>query len=210
MVSAAKAFAKEPPREDLTDLKAVVRDFKWRYQDRALTDQVILYTFKAKSYKHAVRRACASRDKRGKMHNHQSRVREKDRQKLAKILLANEKKIRKRVDKAEAKGNYWRTGFDVLYEFIEAQEIKGIGPVTCYDVAVRLGAWLGVEPKSLYLHAGVRSGARALLGPDSVDGIDRLPLSILPSPLDRLRADDVEDIMCTYREVFEDWRRIGG
>jgi hypothetical protein len=208
VVSAARFLASEPPRRPLNDLWAVCEDFKWRFADRDLTDQVIDWCRRATSWKHAVKRACGARGENGKMHNHQSRVKEKDRKRLADALIGSEKEIRKGVGKADAGGSYWYTGFDYLYDWINEHSGSGIGPVTTYDVAVRVGAWLRIEPKSLYLHAGVMAGAKALLGPDATQGMARLPMSILPDPLSEMPADTVEDILCTYREIFEGWRRI--
>jgi hypothetical protein len=88
----------------------------------------------------------------------------------------------------------------------------GIGPVTVYDVAVRIGAFLGIEPNKVYMHAGVKQGLKALesvlpYGSDLLGAhtLHRVPMYLFPKPFNRMKADDVEDILCTYREVFLTW-----
>jgi hypothetical protein len=207
MVSAAKAFAKEPPREPLTSLDAIVRDFQWRYVERKKTDQVIKYCAEAPNLRDAIDRAVRARDENGKHHNHQSKVDLGARMVLGKTLTDNRKALRRCAD------------FDALHDFIDENKPYGIGPVTVYDVAVRVGAWLDLEPMSVYMHAGVRQGFKALQA--ALDGFDhdgtdkftdpflarydRIPIEWFPTPLGQMRADDVEDILCTYREVFDTW-----
>ena len=79
-------------------------------------------------------------------------------------------------------------------------EIPGIGPLTIYDTACRIGAYLAVEPSKIYLHAGTRSGASAL-GLDS----DNSTLSItdLPKAFQCLKASEIEDCLCIYKEDLQ-------
>jgi hypothetical protein len=207
-VSAAKAFAQEPPRERLDNLDAIVRDFKWRFQDRNKTDQVIFWCRNSPNFATAVRRAVEARDENGKHHNHQSKVDITARRKLgSKIIKRKDKILRMK-------------HFDRLHDLIDEIKPYGIGPVTVYDTAVRVGAYLRLEPESVYMHAGVRQGFKALQqamdGMPTDDGVHgwtdpsvarsaRVHLRSFPSPLRSLPADDVEDILCTYREVFLGW-----
>lgn len=208
MVSALKAFSKEPPRQRLTTLDAIVEDFQWRYKDRAKTDQVVAFCRDAEDFPTAVQRAVEARDAQGKHHNHQSKV----------DLTARRKFGRKIIRKAQA-GRLDLTDFDAFHDGIDEIKPYGIGPVTVYDTAIRVGAYLGIEPDSVYMHAGVRQGMRALgdalLRRGAMKGRgaflaraakgDKVRLKKFPPPLNRLKADDVEDILCTYREVFETW-----
>lgn len=123
------------------------------------------------------------------MHNHQSKVKERDRQRLAIRILT-------RIP-PEHRGF---TDFDDLHDTIEELRPDGIGPVTTYDVAVRIAAFLGIEPDSLYLHAGVQEGWTALVG--RTPGLKRVPRWAWPEPLRVLPADEVEDFLCTYRSIF--------
>ena len=77
--------------------------------------------------------------------------------------------------------------------------LHGIGELTVYDTAVRLGAHLGLEPQMVYLHAGTRAGAHAL-GLTGQRG--RLAMSRLPSAFRRLSAREAEDCLCIYKDVL--------
>ena len=57
-----------------------------------------------------------------------------------------------------------------------AADFHGIGSLTVYDTATRIGAFLKLEPDRVYLHAGTRDGARAL----GFDQRDSLSASELP------------------------------
>ena len=213
MVSAQKAFSKEPPRRPLTDLSAVVEDFRWRYQDRKLTDQVVTYCRDAPNLREAIRRAVLARDANGKHHNHQSKVDLDARRKFGNKIWSRHAEVRRLVRTADPAEDWLWSKFDGLHELLDDIKPYGIGPVTVYDVAVRVGAYLGIAPRSVYMHAGVKQGYKALYEamadmdwvlPGSVP---RIPLSYFPTPLSELPADDVEDLLCTYREVFEGWGR---
>lgn len=209
MVSAAKAFVKEPPKRPLDNLEAIVEDFQWRYVDRKKTDQVIKYCGESTNLAVAVRRAVEARDEFGKHHNHQS-----------KVDITARRKFGAKIIHRAARGALPLTDFDKLYDTLDFIKPYGIGPVTVYDVAVRIGAYTGAEPKSVYMHAGVRQGFKALqnafdrMGNEAegwhlIVGVsprqEKVKLDHFPPPLNKMKADDVEDILCTYREVFETW-----
>lgn len=221
MVDAAKAFAKEPPRTPLVDLEAIVADFQWRYVERKKTDQVIRYCRKSKNFAEAVRRAVESRDKDGKHHNHQSKVDITARRQFGSRIIAYKKDIKRIRDHTgpgdDVFSEFYRP-FDALHDLFDSIKPFGIGPVTVYDVAVRVGAFLEIEPESVYMHAGVKQGLKALIDAmgrasdpklaaaiHGAEKLPRVPMYLFPKPLKKMRADDVEDILCTYREVFETW-----
>jgi hypothetical protein len=67
--------------------------------------------------------------------------------------------------------------FAELFEMIHTavHPIPGLGELYVYDTALRIGAKLNLLPDKAYLHAGTRSGARAL-------GLDaRAEVSLLKS-----------------------------
>lgn len=208
MVDAAKAFSKEPPKEPLTSLRAIVEDFQWRYVDRKKTDQVIAFCANAPDFPTAVKRAVEARDALGKHHNHQS-----------KVDIQSRRLFGRRIIRRAQRGALDLTEFDEMHDTLDDIKPFGIGPVTVYDVAVRIGAYLGIEPRSVYLHAGVRQGYKSMVdallrvegvAPDTEQMYDArrwpsVPLAYFPTPLRDMRADDVEDILCTYRGVFEGW-----
>jgi hypothetical protein len=89
------------------------------------------------------------------------------------------------------------TSFDARFEQVHEviSPIRGIGPLTVYDTALRIGARLGLSPQKVYLHAGTRHGAAVLgFGPDRPS----ISLSELPKPLDELNAEEAEDVLCIY------------
>lgn len=204
MVSAQKAFSKEPPRRPLDNLVAIVEDFQWRYVDRKKTDQVIEYCGDSPNFAVAVRRAVEARDANGKHHNHQSKVDITARRKFGAtiIRLISRRQLPLR-------------DFDAMHDTLDRYKPYGIGPVTVYDVAIRLAAYLGTQPSSVYLHAGVRQGLKAFNGAlertdapyDMTEWLraDKVPIKAFPPPFNKMPADDVEDILCTYREVFDEW-----
>jgi hypothetical protein len=187
-------FKSHPPRRPLTSLQAIVDDWNDRFgkdgPERHRRDMVVDYCIASNSLDEAIKRACASRAANGKCHNHQSRVKEADRQwfadRIADFLVCVGKKPR---------------NFDELHDLLEVIAPDGVGPVTIYDVATRIGAYLKLEPTSLYLHAGVRVGWERLHG-RCAPATKRIPIKSLPKELHQLDADSLEDFFCTYREYF--------
>jgi hypothetical protein len=88
--------------------------------------------------------------------------------------------------------------FDELHEIVRevAQRIPGIKDLTIYDTAHRLGAYLGLRPKHVYLHAGAREGADAL---GIIGDKTRLHISELPGAFRQLMPEQAEDCLCIYK-----------
>lgn len=208
-----REFTKTPPLEPLTSLAAIVRDFRWRFP-RDRRDMVWEYCREAPTLHKAIKRACDSRNAEGKVHNHQSRVWQPNRDALADLLGANALAIRRVLRGVEQRGG---DRFDALHDEVDRLKPAGIGPVTVYDVATRIGAYLDVHPTSLYLHAGVRQGLYALLWAtddqwslgnqrnfSTVKRVERDTLLRWWPSLEPLPTDEIEDFLCTYRDVFAD------
>lgn len=91
------------------------------------------------------------------------------------------------------------TSFDDLHARVTTAigALHGIGELTVYDTALRIGAKLGLLPKRVYLHSGTRVGARAL-------GLNWRATTIemrdLPRELRALRAHEVEDCLCIFKD----------
>ena len=87
--------------------------------------------------------------------------------------------------------------FDALIRLVDEKigGIAGIGALTVYDIAHRIGAYLRKEPTRVYLHAGTRVGALALGIEDNV-----FDPKILPKAFSRLSAAEVEDCLCIYKD----------
>lgn len=207
----SKLFKLYPPREPLDSLEAIVRDWRWRTAPEehlaAKRDDVVMLAASQKTFRDAVNVACASRRPNGLMHNHQTKVPEWTRD-----LFADQITGVWRYDWMKFKSGPNR--FDRWHDAIEEIRPRGIGPVTTYDVAVRIGAFMEIEPESLYLHAGVRLGWLALEGvpgtcvevdvhdPRFLRGAKRVRRQWWPKIFRDFKADDFEDFLCTYRAVF--------
>jgi hypothetical protein len=95
------------------------------------------------------------------------------------------------------------TTFEKLHDLVEAEikPIKGIGALTVYDVAHRIGAFCRLAPALVYLHAGTLEGAGAL-------GINcksrKLEMNQLPHEFHLLRPYEVEDCLCIYKARIKD------
>jgi hypothetical protein len=139
--------------------------------------------FKRCSRQRAIEFAALSKREDGSRHPHQNRIPEK--------TLA---KAEKRLQKCAPEIQHCRS-FDELHDLIcqEFEDISGIGKLTRYDIATRIGAHLGLEPKLVYLHAGAAAAAKRLgFHGDTIDPNE------LPAAFHRLRPDEIEDCLCVY------------
>lgn len=92
------------------------------------------------------------------------------------------------------------TSFDDLHDVVAGAlaAVPGIGALTDYDIATRIGAFLRLAPTSVYLHAGTAVGAQAFgvrSRPDVPVERDRFP-----PPLCDLPAADIENLLCIYKD----------
>jgi len=81
--------------------------------------------------------------------------------------------------------------------------VKGVGELTIYDTANRIGAHLGLKPEHIYLHAGTKKGAEKLLGhrikAKHINAHD-LPPAFQNKALSNAA---LEDILCIYKDQFD-------
>jgi hypothetical protein len=91
--------------------------------------------------------------------------------------------------------------FDALFGLIERTvlPIPGAGEMLVYDIAQRLGLFMGFQPDKVYMHRGTRVGAKAL-------GLSArrkaIPLSDFPKALAFLGSYRLEDVLCIYRAAL--------
>jgi hypothetical protein len=79
-------------------------------------------------------------------------------------------------------------------------EIKGIGDLTVYDIAQRIGLYLSLQPELVYLYAGTRLGAKTLgLGRRQA----KLSINELPVPFSLLTPSEIEDCLCIYKDELQ-------
>jgi len=74
--------------------------------------------------------------------------------------------------------------------------IRGLGEMYIYDAALRMGAYLRLNPAYVYLHRGTRVGAKAL---GLAVNRPYLEKAELPNDLQVLSADNIETFLCIYR-----------
>jgi hypothetical protein len=135
----------------------------------------------------AVQDAALAVNERGQRYRHQQRIPEATRSASCEVLLSALDQIATCAD------------FEALLTLIE-DKVDGIakaGELYCYDTALRVAAKLELRPQKVYLHAGTRIGAKAL-------GLNyrarALEITELPEELRELPADEIEDILCIYKD----------
>lgn len=134
----------------------------------------------------AISRAAAAKGEDGKRLSHQCRL-------LKTVIPTASAKLRRAVKTFQRA----RT-FDELFNMIQVVigHIPGVGPLYVYDTALRLGAFLGLQPAEVYLHAGARDGAKRLLGNFAVSMV---PLTQFPAVFHVLSPYEMENLLCCYR-----------
>ena len=90
--------------------------------------------------------------------------------------------------------------FHDLFLLTQAIKPSGIGSLSTYDFALRVGMSLGLEPMYIYLHAGARIGAENLLGEDKVNNRGYLCLEEIPEPLRYMEPYHIENFFCIHKD----------
>ncbi len=152
------------------------------------------YYRSASSLREVIWLAATARTIDGKKHDHQSRSPLPVLEEAAKCLG----RIVHRIEACQT--------FSKLYNTVEEAilPIHGIGNLTVYDTALRIGAKLNLFPEEVYLHRGTREGATAL-GLDA--GGKSISPAVLPHELSRLEPYEIEDCLCIYKGDLKRIRR---
>jgi len=184
--------ARPPCRPDDTDELATYSDVVAAYirDHRPGALRRLRFFRECETLKRAIEYAARCKLPSGKRHPHQYRIPKKVLAEAERRLLACAAELRECQTFAE------------LHELVRDRisGIKGIGPLTVYDVSHHLGAHFGLEPEAVYLHAGTSGGARAL-GLDHT--AESLGMAELPAEFRRLRPHEVEDSLCLYKDELE-------
>lgn len=99
--------------------------------------------------------------------------------------------------------------FDEILEFLTLRGVKknfehinGIGELTEYDIALRIGACYGIYPQKVYLHAGTREGAKRI----GIKTYKRkyLEISELPKWLQVVEPHLIEDFLCICKDCLSE------
>jgi len=184
-----REFAARPPTTKLNSITALWKDYLARYVNSGRGDPCLPYTLKARTLEEAIYRACMSRGEDGTLWHHQGRVWRKN-------LEAYNVRLQFRYfDAIEESEHFWEL---MIHMRRAAAETHGIGPVTEYDVGMRVGGWLGLEPEHLYFHAGVTEGLKAL-GVNIPRGVYCIDRERLPEFFWNKNLDIVESFLCGYR-----------
>ena len=166
--------------QSLRFLDAIVRAYCNDYRDAATREYA--YWANHSSFNLAIQTAALSTLPCGKRHPHQRRI-------PANTLRCAAYSLTKQG--LAASGT-----FHDLHQTVHAtiSNIGRIGELAVYDIACRIGAYLGLTPDRVYLHAGTRRGARALaLRGSSIGKQD------LPRAFQVLSPAEIEDCLCIYK-----------
>lgn len=98
--------------------------------------------------------------------------------------------------------------FDELLAYVEeillfpGNKSDGIGKLAAYDTSLRIGYFLGLLPKFIYLHAGVRVGVQRL----NIDirGREKIARTELPKAFQQLSPSECENCICIF------YGKVGG
>ncbi len=93
--------------------------------------------------------------------------------------------------------------FDSLLEEIERAvlPIPGLNDLYAYDTATRIGAFLNIWPKHVYLYTGTRTGAKQI----GIVTKKRLVLfTSLPAPLQELEPYEAEEALSNLKKLISD------
>ena len=88
--------------------------------------------------------------------------------------------------------------FDQILSVVEANRLKGFGELAIYDTALRVGHLLNHLPERVYLHAGVRDGARTFRIEHAAS--QWIEVGELPSFLQGIEPFIVEEFLCIYKD----------
>lgn len=172
--------------------KRIIEIYGRRYKENLIKDMEFYKCLNG--IKEAIEYAGMARNHKNKTHSHQRRVGKNKLKRLKEELLKHMGEIEKCQD------------FEELINTVEkyTKNIEGIGKLTIYDTSLRIGFFLGIYPKKIYLHAGTRKGALHLLGKEKIKGRKFLLKEELPKEFRELEPYEIEDILCIFKDKFKD------
>jgi hypothetical protein len=195
-VSAESSFCDEPSHRRIDGLNDLVRDYK--DLGRPKVERELREFRDERSLRRAVRRAGLAQDISGKKLRHQYLIPPAVLREWSRILVGRVKEI-----------GACRQ-FPDLHEILRetGRTIRGIGRLTAYDTALRIGAFRGLHlpPDAVYLHAGAKIGAKAM----GFVGRERaIPGRWFPKEFRSLEPYEIEHCLCVYRRELRRLRRAG-
>mgnify|MGYP001393586287 CR=1 FL=1 len=156
-----------------------------------IDDDTLTYLKKFKNLRELIKRIGMAKNEHNNRFDHQCRLKDEEMEIATKLLLNNIAKIEQKKD------------FHSLFLFLEEilKHVKGIGEMYIYDTCERIGIYLGYRPKYVYLHRGVRQGARNM-GLD-VKGKKYLIVDALGDPFTNLEPYEIEDFLCQKKNELK-------
>lgn len=97
--------------------------------------------------------------------------------------------------------------FPQIMDIVEQCRVKGFGELSIYDTAVRIGAFLGIAPDMVYLHAGTRKGIEQLevkgYLPKGASKQKSIAVNDMPDEFKKLTPDDIQHFACLKKKEIE-------
>jgi len=203
----------------LSTLDAIIQDYKKRYYNSAFT-QIKNFTnvgdFVCGAHNHSYPPPIPPTPVKLHRHSHQRRLYTND-------LLAFIVEIDKMIKAGRHKG----LTFDELWQRIGSLPHQGIGPVTIYDVTLRISIYYGLsDPVYVYLHSdnGPLKGAKGYFrhkkstqvnGPTGKVQVSRLhsgcriDISNFPEMIAAgLDAKHIENLLCIYHDALDKLHKL--
>jgi hypothetical protein len=172
----------------MTIFNVIIDDYIKKHRNGAQNE--LRYFRIQRSLDDAIRLAALAEKPGGKRFDHQRRIPKKVLDHCYLILKKNTTKI--------SKAHSFEELHSIISDLIEG--VKGIGKLMVYDTALRIGAFLNLNPENIYLHAGTKVGAKKL-------GLDCsqkcISPKVLPLELRKLKLCEIEDVLCIYKTVLK-------
>lgn len=167
------------------EIETLVRQYRLYNLPDAQTERIFFKDMP--SLELCIHHAALAIDHRGKRYSHQRR--------LSRMSL---EKAKERLNSAHQLISACQTFHDLFLAVAGlVEDVPGIGKLFVYDAALRIGGYLSLAPTAVYLHAGTSAGARALgLEP----GSEHIAVTDLPSALQTLAPDEIESLLCIYKD----------
>jgi len=189
-LSSVDTFAKAVTWYSRFKLEQHDRELRW-FSDPSITFGKVIERACLSSVPNTIASCSPIKNAQSKMsrHSHQRRV-SKDALMIALNRLLD---VEKRLCSCQ--------NFEELHDLV-AQTIRpihGIGELTVYDIAHRIGRYRSLSPQTVYLHAGTKDGAKAL----GITGARAsVPVKEFPKPFQKLQPELLENLLCVCRAAL--------
>ncbi len=181
----------ESSRKNFKNLEEIVADYIAEYRKKS-EEELLFYA--EKSFLEVVNLAAEAKGLWEGIHDHQKKYGV-----AAKLPVFAQSLLKALPELAKSRS------FENLYDSVWARKVKGVGKLTVYDTALRIGAHLKIEPRDVYLHCGTKEGAKNL----GISQRGRRSVSVdeFPAAFRKLKPREIEDCLCIYKNSFQGVRR---